>query len=242
MGREGSVMRALGWTASGLGLIAMTYAPLVGLAWHRYGHVRLPSPDEQDPLLDQFMPEYEVAERHHVRVAAPAATVLSVAVDIDLHQSLIARGLFRARELLLGANPDAVERPRGLLAQMTSLGWRVLAEEPGRELVVGSVTQPWLANVVFRGVSPADFRAFSEPGYVKIVWTLRADRLSDGESIFRTETRVATTDATARAKFRWYWARFSPGIVLIRRVLLGPLKTTAERRFRRATTDELPPA
>jgi hypothetical protein len=77
MGRDESVMRALGWTASSLGLIAMTYATLVGLAWHRYGHVRLPSPDEQDPLLDQFMPEYEVAERHHVRVAAPAATALS---------------------------------------------------------------------------------------------------------------------------------------------------------------------
>jgi hypothetical protein len=230
------------WTSTGLGLIAVTYAALVGLAWHRYGHARPPAPDEQDPLLDQFIPEYEVAERHHVRVAAPAATALSVSVDIDLHQSLIARALFRAREVLLGANPDAVERPRGLLAQMTSLGWRVLAEEPGRELVVGSVTQPWLANVVFRGVSPADFRAFSEPGYVKIVWTLRADPLNDGESIFRTETRVATTDPRARAKFRWYWARFSPGILLIRRVLLGLLKTTAERRFRRATTDELPPA
>jgi len=65
---------------------------------------------------------------------------------------------------------------------------------------------------------------------VKIVWTLRADPVGESESMFRTETRVTTTDQTARAKFRWYWARFSPGIVLIRRVMLGLLKTDAERR------------
>jgi hypothetical protein len=50
--------------------------------------------------------------------------------------------------------------------------------------------------------------------------------------MFHTETRVTTTDQTARTKFRWYWARFSPGIVLIRRGMLGLLKTDAERRAR----------
>jgi hypothetical protein len=56
---------------------------------------------------------------------------------------------------------------------------------------------------------------FDEPDDVKIAWTLRADSVSDRESIFRTETRVATTDADARAKFRRYWAFASPGITLI---------------------------
>jgi hypothetical protein len=67
---------------------------------------------------------------------------------------------------------------------------------------------------------------------VKIAWTLRADPVAESESIFRTETRVTTTDQTARTKFRWYWARFSPGIILIRRVMLGLLKAEAERRSR----------
>src|SRR5688572_27089723 len=92
------------------------------------------------------------------------------------------------------------------------------------------LTQPWLPNVVFRGLAPEEFRAFQEPGNVKIVWTLRADPVGESESMFRTETRVTTTDQTARTKFRWYWARFSPGIVLIRRVMLGLPKTDAERR------------
>jgi hypothetical protein len=194
-----------------------------------------------DPLLDRFMPEFEVSERHRVRVAAPPEITLAAAADVDLQQSPVIRAIFRTRELVLGAKPDNVTRPKGLLAQMTSLGWGVLAEEPGREIVAGAVTQPWMANVVFRALPPDQFREFQEPGYVKIVWTLRADPVGAGESIFRTETRVVTTDAAARAKFRWYWARFSPGIVLIRRVMLGQLKKEAERRARRGVRSPAPP-
>jgi hypothetical protein len=233
--RIDGMTRVARWTAGGLGLMAVGYATIVGMTWYRYGHVPSIGPDERDPLLDQFMPEYDVAERHHVRVAAPAETTLSAATETDLQQSAIVRAIFRTRELVLGAESGAETRPKGLLAQMTSLGWRVLAQKPGREIVVGAVTKPWLPNVVFRGLAPGEFRAFEEPGYVKIVWTLRADPVGEFQSIFRTETRVTTTDQTARTKFRWYWARFSPGIILIRRVMLGLLKTDAEGRARTAT-------
>lgn len=221
--------------AGGVALTTVAYAMVVATTWYRHGRVALASSDELDPLLDQFMPEYEVAERHHVRVAAPAAITLSAAVDTDLQESTIIRAIIKTRELVLGAEPDPASQPRGLLAEVTSLGWRVLAEKPGREIVVGAVTQPWRANVVFRGLPPQDFKAFREPGYVKIVWTLRANPIGPAESIFRTETRVATTDPSARTRFRWYWARFSPGIVLIRRVLLSRVKADAERRARQAT-------
>jgi hypothetical protein len=214
--------------------MAVGYAVVVGTTWYRYGRIPPASADEQDPLLDQFMPEYEVAERHHIRVAAPAAMTLAAAADTDMQQSTIVRAIFRARELVLGAEPDTGTGPQELLAQTTALGWRLLAEQPGREIVVGAVTQPWQPNVVFRGLAPDEFRAFDEPDYVKIAWTLRADPVGGSESIFRTETRVTTTDKSARRKFRWYWARFSPGIVLIRRLMLGPLKADAERRARAA--------
>jgi hypothetical protein len=93
------------------------YATVAGTTWYRYGRVPSASPDERDPLLDQLMPEYEVAERHHVRVAAPAAMMLSAAADTDLQQSTIVReGYSRRRHL----------------------GWRVLAENPEREIVVPS--------------------------------------------------------------------------------------------------------
>jgi hypothetical protein len=219
--------------AGAAGVAAAAYAAYAGVTWYRYGRPARAEGEEVDPLLDQFIPEYDVAERHHVRVAASPEITLSAAADIDLQQSPVVRAIFRARELVLGAEPDVVARPNGLMAQMTSIGWGVLAEQPGREIVAGAITQPWLANVVFQALPHNRFREFREPGYVKIVWTLRADPAGDSQSIFRTETRVATTDETARRRFRWYWARFSPGIILIRRIMLRNLKKEAERRAAR---------
>jgi hypothetical protein len=228
------VRRALRGIIVGAGLATITYASYVGIAWYRYGRAARPTSDEEkDALLDRFMPEYDVAERHAVRVAAPAEFTLSAAKQSDLQSSTIIRGIFKARSLFLGARPDDTTQPRGLIAQVTSLGWGVLAEIPGREIVVGAVTQPWVGDPVFRAVAPDQFVAFREPGYVKIAWTLRAEPISPAESIFRTETRVTTTDSAARARFRWYWARFSAGILLIRRLSLGIVKTEAERRAQR---------
>lgn len=232
-GRTRSIRRALRWLAAGLGLAAVSYAAYVAITWYGYGQVKRSSGfDAEDALLDRFIPNYEVAERHQVRVTAPAEITLAAAADLDLQQSAIVRGIFKGRELILGCEPDGTVRPRALLAQVKALGWGVLAEIPGREIIVGAVAQPWMANVVFRLLPPEEFAAFQQPGYAKIVWTLRADPLGTGESIARTETRVLTTDPTARAKFRRYWSFLSPGIALIRRVSLGMVKTEAERRAR----------
>jgi hypothetical protein len=226
-----SVKRTGQMMTAAVGLSAAAYAALVTRTWRRYGRVRPPKPEEADALLDRFMPDYEVVERHHVRVMAPAAITLAAAADTNLMESGIVRAIFAGRQLLLGSRPNGPE-PKGLLEATLALGWRILAERPGREIVVGAVTQPWLANVVFRGIEPEDFERFREPGYVKIVWTLRADPLSEVESIFRTETRVMTTDPVARRRFRWYWARVAAGVSLIRRMSLGLVKSDAESRAR----------
>jgi hypothetical protein len=86
--------------------------------------------------------------------------------------------------------------------------------------------------MLMNSLPPDEFAAFHEPGWVKIVWTLRADPVGANDSVFRTETRVVTTDRESRAKFRRYWAFVSAGIVLIRWTILGPLKAEAERRVR----------
>ncbi len=225
------IRSAASWLGVGIALTAATYAAYAAVAWLRYGTPSQPArPEDADALLDRFIPSYEVAERHHVRVAAPGTIVLGAAKDMDLLHAPLARWIFRGRELAMGSTPDTQVRPRELLPLVQSLGWGILAEVPGREVVVGAVTQPWEANVVFRSLPPNEFAAFNEPGWVKIVWTLRADPLGADESVFRTETRVATTDREARARFRRYWAFVSAGIVLIRWMMLEPLKAEAERR------------
>ena len=224
--------RSLGWGVVGALGLGAGYAALVAWGWTRYGRRSPIAGGAEDRLLDAFLPTYDVSEHHSIAINAPAAVVLAAAKEMRLDQSFIIRAIFRARELVLGASRDNTSRPTGLLDQTRSLGWRVLAEVADREVVVGAVTQPWLANVVFRGLAPDQFAAFCEPGFVKIAWTLRADQGGPANSIFRTETRVSTTNAAARSRFRWYWAKFSPGIWLIRSLTLHPLKREAERRFR----------
>jgi hypothetical protein len=226
-----SYVRAGGrWLAAGVGMAAAVYGAYVVTAAYRYGDPAPGRGDEGDPLLDRFIPDYEIVERHHIRVAAPAAITLDVARHADLQGSPVVRTIIRAREIILRARPDDRQRPRGLLAEVQALGWGLLAETPEHEVVVGAVTRPWEANVTFRALPPDQFASFNEPGYVKIAWTIRADPLGETESIFRTETRAIATDATARARFRRYWSFLSPGIILIRWAVLGPIKKEAERR------------
>jgi hypothetical protein len=227
------------WLGFGAGVAAATYATYVGSTWLRYGRgKRVAGPREAEGLLDRFMPEYEIVERHHVRVSAPADVTFATACAMDLEDSAIVRAIFRTRELLLCAKPNGTALPRGLLAQTKAMGWTVLAEIPGREIVLGAITEPWIGIPVFRGVAPGQFAGFQEPGHVKIAWTLRADSVGTDKSVFRTETRANCTDAEARAKFRRYWSFLSPGIILIRKLSLGPLKKAAERRARKAQLDQ----
>jgi hypothetical protein len=216
--------RVMGVGAGAAALVGLSY---MGITWYRYGKVKRHGP--RDPLLDRFMPKYEVRETHETEVAAPAEVTYEVAHDIDLHRSTIVRAIFTGRELLMGAEHANHDQPPGFLAEVLRLGWRVLAEEPGHEIVLGAVTQPWQANVVFRGLPPEEFTEFSEPGYAKIVWCLAVEPVGPDRSRFRTETRVVTTDPASRSRFRQYWSVVSPGVLLIRYETLRLVRREAER-------------
>jgi len=230
MGGNGRFQSAAKWTAGIAGIGLGAYAAYAAATWLSYGRPSRPRRDGDDPMLDRLMPTYEVAERYHIRIAAPAEITFAAACDMDLMRSPIIQAIFRTRELVLGAEHARVNSAAGMLQFSKSVGWNVVAEIPEREVVMAAVTQPWNAEVVFHPLSADEFVAFDEPGFVKIAWTLRADPDGDGRSIFRHETRVATTDRAARAKFRDYWAVFSPGIKLIRLLILRPLRAEAERR------------
>lgn len=232
MSAKSTFRTAAKWLAGAAAVGAAVYGAQAGTAWFRYGK---PSREDEDLILNALLPGYEIVERHSIAVAAPSPITFATACEIDLEDSRLTRAIFRTRERLLGATPTAQSLPRGILAQTKALGWSVLAEVPDHEIVMGAVTQPWLADVVFRGLPLDDFLAFDDPDFVKIAWTIRADRVTASTSIFRTETRALACGPAARAKFRRYWSLVSPGIALIRLALLHPVKREAERRYGHAS-------
>jgi len=215
------------------GLLAATYGVYVATTWARYGHPRparlcRAHPDMPGDLLDRFMPTYEVGERSRLRVAAPPDATMAVARALDLGRLPVARALFRTRAWLLGERAVPLTPVRELATATQAMGWGMLADEP-RALVMGTVCHPWEANPGFQPVAPAHFAAFDEPGFVRIAWAVGAEPDGEGGSVAWTETRVATTDAAARARFRPYWAVLSPGILLIRWAALRLVRREAER-------------
>jgi hypothetical protein len=221
---------------AGVALAGASYATYVARTWFTYGRVVSAS---NDALLDRFMGDFEVGDVHAVDVAAPPDITLAAARAMRMDRSMIVRAIFRGRELLMRAKESA-HIPRGIVDETTALGWGILAEE-AHEIVLGAVTKPWEPNPRFVALPPEEFAAFDEPGFVKIVWTLRAEPLADGRSRLSSETRAVATDAASRAKFRIYWALLSPGIHLIRRAMLPYAKAEAERRAHSMPGDDVLP-
>ncbi len=218
--------------AIGFGVASAGYAAMVAWNRMRYGKVTSSRHSCGSSLLDRFIPDPEVVDHHQIAIDAPADVVLSTASRMRLLDSPLIRAIFKLRELALSGEPDTRPHPEPLLEHMQSIGWVVLAERTGREVVLGAATQPWIATPVFRSIPADEFMTFSQPEFVKIAWTLRADPVDDTHTVFHIETRVCTTDAAARDRFRRYWSYVAPGVGLIRLALLRPLKQEAEWRFR----------
>ena len=233
-------MRVTKLLGLGVGLAGASYATYVASTFLRYGHVKPARGKAADPLLDSFMADPDVRDQHTTYIEAPANVTYAAAREVELDSSRIVRAIFKARELILRSTPAERPQVRGFIESMKAIGWGVLAEKPGREIIMGAVTKPWEANPVFRPLPPEEFESFAEPDYVKIAWTLRAIPLPNGASLFRTETRAVATDAQARRKFRFYWSLLSPGIILIRLALLPAIRATAERKWHLEGDDIIP--
>jgi len=180
--------------------------------------------------LDPFIPHPDVRERHSLVVRAPAAVVFEMAEAFDFQSVLFIKGIIRLRQFLL-RSINVERRPIPFLQEALAMGWGVLASTPGRVFVAGAHCQPWLADVRFVPIAPADFASFDEPNRVKIAWTLEVEPLDSHSTRLATETRAVATDAESLRRFRryWRWARF--GIVAIRWFMLPAIARQAERAW-----------
>src|SRR5574342_628893 len=84
-------------------VLAIVLWPYYLGVWLRYGHAAPPDAEAADPLLDRFMPSYDMAERHHIQVAAPAEITFGAAREIDGNESRRVRAIFQTREDVHGA-------------------------------------------------------------------------------------------------------------------------------------------
>lgn len=178
-------------------------------------------------LLDEVLPECDFHSRHELDVFAPAEEVARAVQRYHLKRdsSPIVRLLFRLRGLRM---------PSGSLTDaLAGSGFTVLAERPGRELVVGTLGRFWTLREQANMKAPLDledFQSFERPGWAKGAMTVRVEPREDGSSRLVTETRVLCTDERARRRFAPYWTLISAFSGWIRRDFLRGIARIAERK------------
>jgi hypothetical protein len=170
-------------------------------------------------LIDQVMPSYDRGEAHRRRTAASPAALWDAVHELEARDLRLMRALMGIRTL----GRRAGDGDRTVLEGFERMGFRPVAEEPKRELVVAGIGQFWKPSGGLRKVTGKEqFLHFREPGYAKVAFNFR---IQDGE--LSTETRIAGTDPQARRRFGLYWTLIRPGSGLIRREWLGALDRRA---------------
>ncbi|HEU0053028.1 MAG TPA: hypothetical protein VFQ39_07615 [Longimicrobium sp.] len=180
-------------------------------------------------LIDDFMPRWEVDERHATLVHADAARAWQAVRTLDLSRSPVVRALFALRSLpaLLAGKR---RRGRALGATLDDLlrgGFVLLAERQGEEIVLGLAGKFWRPGGGIVRVEPGGFRDFGAPGLAVAAWNFVLAPEAGGVRV-TTETRVRCTDEASRRAFRRYWRVVGPFSALTRVEMLRAVRAAAE--------------
>ena len=157
--------------------------------------------------LDRAMPRWQFREVHSIHVDAGAQRAYDAvravrAKEITLFTTLVAirRGFRKGPESILNPSDD-----KPLLDVATQTTFRMLADDPPREIVVGTH--------IARGIDAAmNFVVTPEESGCRV----------------SVVTRVFAADAAAKLKFALYWAAIRGGSGFIRRMWLRAIKQRAE--------------
>jgi len=187
-------------------------------------------------LIDEYLPEYDAREIHRTTVHAPASRIYSAFRSTDLADAMLVRICLALRAL-----PGVLLSPvRGFrrfsflpgtsmtLREFETRGFRVLAENPPHELLIGLMGSFWKMDGGLLPIESATFKGSQLPGTARVAWNFSIVEQENGMCELATETRVKCSDSKSRRYFHLYWAAIRPGSGLIRRCMLRSIREKAE--------------
>jgi hypothetical protein len=178
--------------------------------------------------LDAFLPEWHFHEVHERTMATSPARAMQAIRVVPAREVRFFRLLTALRGFGPRLDPGGIAEPRSILDGALKRGFLKLAEEPDRELVLGTIGQFWrLAGTRAPVGGPEEFLAFDRPGYAKAAINFLLRETGDGRTSVTTETRILGTDAAAKRRFGAYWTVIHPGSALIRRSWLAAIEARA---------------
>lgn len=189
-------------------------------------------------LVDDWMPEPDVASRHSTTVHAGRETVYAHLLGLDFGRIPLVAALMAVRAI-----PALLSEPRVTWRRMRAeagaarlplralLGadFTLLQEAPPEELVLGLTGRFWTPTGGLVPTARESFRDAPPAGIARATWSFRLDALTPGVTLLHTETRVRCADPATLRNFRRYWRVIAPGSGLIRRAILRAVRRRAER-------------
>ncbi len=114
------------------------------------------------------------------------------------------------------------------LRDFEAQGFRVLAENPPHELLIGLIGSFWKMDGGLLSIDAATFKGSQIPGTARVAWNFSVVEQKNGMCELATETRVKCADAKSRRYFSLYWIFIRPGSGLIRHYMLRSIRIKAE--------------
>lgn len=173
-------------------------------------------------VLNSLLPEYQFSEHHTTVVLGKQDRVFEAVEAMDLSDSRVARVLMRLWRI-----PAKMLSKKVSDRNMSVADFIPLVRTPHTDLARGLIGGR-NAPADKSAVDAEAFRAFDEPGCIKLVWAFWLTDLGDDRIRVDTETRVLCTDKKTLRAFTVYWLIIRPWSGLIRMRLLASIKRTAE--------------
>jgi hypothetical protein len=180
--------------------------------------------------LDEWMPRWQVGERHVLKIAASPAKVFAAIHEVRADEILLFRTLTAIRRCG-GTGPEGIlnaPEQKPLLDVATQTTFILLDDMAPRELVIGTVIAAPRAVRASGRLEPDLFRRTLPPGVVLATMNFMVTPSEDGGSMVATETRVCANSPAAVRRFGIYWRLIHPGSDLIRRMWLRAIALRAE--------------
>jgi len=180
--------------------------------------------------LDDWMPRWQVGERHTIQVAAPPEKVFAAIHAVRADEIFLFRTLIAIRRCGQ-TGPESIMNPpeeKPLLDVATQTTFMLLEEEAPRELVIGTVIAAPRAARTGGRLTPDLFRKTLRPGVVLATMNFQVAANDRGGSSVSTETRIYANTPSALRRFAVYWRIIHPGSDIIRRTWLRAIKQRAE--------------
>jgi len=178
--------------------------------------------------LDAWVPEWQFEEFHSLRMRATSGQIYRAIRQVTADEIFLFRTLTWIRNPMRRGEGENILAPsrRPILDVALAGGFHLLADDPPREIVIGTLV---VRDGLSRPTDESSLRALlRRPGNAFAVMNFRIHDEGNGWCVVTTETRTYTTDNSARRRFARYWRVIYPGSSLLRYAWLRAIRRRAE--------------